>query len=389
MRARVILLCVFGGLAIPLFLRRWPARSALIGESVEAPVHILSHNGPGLPISLQILPIGAVVQKLVLPDKQGNPRDVALGFDDAAPYLDGTSPYFGATVGRVANRIRGAAFQLDGKQYHVSANDGNNSLHGGTTGWSRHVWTPVASDAQSVTLQLVSPDGDEGYPGEVTAKVTYTLAAGPKGATDVKILFEAVTTAPTPINMAQHCYFNLGGTEAPSTVLDHRLTINASFYTPVDVQVIPTGEVKAVAGTPLDFREEHSFGERIAQMTDPPPGGYDTNFVLWSFDGPTAARQTQDCVVFDKPQSAVSIWNPATGIALDVLTNAPGLQCYSGNYLDGSIKGKGGVAYPRHGAFALETQVFPNSINTPGFPQCVLRPGGQYRHQAVWRFYHR
>ncbi|KAK9805808.1 hypothetical protein WJX73_002308 [Symbiochloris irregularis] len=380
---RIWLLVIVAALMFLVLLQRLPSRQ-VDSQKGEAPI-ILAIGAQDL--ELHILPIGAVVQRLIVRDKLGAKRDVALGFDldDLAPYQNGTSPYFGAVVGRVANRVKNAAFQLDGKTYHLTANDGNNSLHGGKKGWSMHTWSAKQLSKTSAKLTLVSPDGDEGYPGQVTASVTYTLVQG-RDSTDVRMLFEAATTAPTPINMAQHCYFNLGGVHEPSDVLDHRIQINSSYYTPVDSETIPTGEVEPVKGTPFDFREEHAIGERIAQITRPGPGGYDTNMVLWGFDGPDAALHTHNCVSAIEVQQAASVHDPESGIQLDILTNSPGLQFYSGNFLDGSIAGKGGVRYPQHGAFALETQVFPNSINTPSFPQCVLRPGGKYEHKAIWRF---
>ncbi|KAK9811514.1 hypothetical protein WJX72_005126 [[Myrmecia] bisecta] len=354
--------------------------NAVAGAKEEA--YVLK-NKQGL--EAHILPVGAVVQKLLLPDRHGNLDDVILGFATEEPYKDGTSPYFGATIGRVANRIKGAMFELDGDIYHVDSNEGDNCLHGGKDGWSRQAWQMEAADTAEgpgARLTYVSKDGEEGFPGTVSASVMYTL----RDDNDLVIQFAAVSDKPTPINMAQHTYFNLDGHKSHHSINGHFLFVNASHYTPVDDEMIPTGEVLPVEDTVFSFNPARRIGERIRHVPGAPPGGYDINYVLFGMDGPTAKARTNNCVIFDKPQPAASIWSPKSGRTLDVLTNSPGLQFYSGNFLNGSIVGKDGYPYPQHGGFALETQVFPNSINEPAFPQCILRPAQQYRHTVIWRF---
>ncbi|KAK9789392.1 hypothetical protein WJX73_000061 [Symbiochloris irregularis] len=316
-------------------------------------------------VELHVIQTGAIVQKLIVPDAEGRMGDIVAGFNDLAHYDNNTySPYFGAVIGRVANRIGDATFVLDGKRYHIPANDHQNALHGGKSGWSVKTWnmTEVDSDeGQAVLLTYISPNGDEGFPGEVHATVKYTLTES----NEVLIDFEATSDAPTPINMAQHSYFNLDVPGTNKTILDHDVFINGSYVTPVNELLIPTGGFEAVDGTPYSFEVVDSIGSRLFEI-DSDPVGYDVNYVL--------------------PELAATVSSPASGRVMDLLTQAPGMQFYTGNQLNGSVIGKNYQAYPQYGMFVMETQDFPNFVNEPSFPACVLRPGGVYKYRTVWQF---
>eukprot|EP00884_Botryococcus_braunii_P005885 jgi/Botrbrau1/15298/Bobra.0096s0001.1 len=348
-------------------------------------VHVLK-NSHG--IEVHVLSIGGVIQRLFVPDRNGSSDDVVLGFDDTTNYSEPANPYFGAVVGRFANRIAGAAFTIDGKKFTVDANEKRNCLHGGKDGWHLKEWkTAEGAGHHSLRLHLHSPDGDMGFPGSVDATVTYRL-------TEDNILhidFEATTDAATPINMAQHSYFNLDGASSGNSILDHQITINASHYTPVGEGLIPTGEVAPVEGTAFDLRELKRVGDRVRELASGPgpslPGGFDHNFVLFGNDGPAAKAKTHHGSVWPVPKQAITLYSPATGRALDISTTAPGVQFYSGGGLDGVIKGKGDVFYNKFGGLALETQVFPDAPNQPSFPDSILTPGSTYRHNSAWRFY--
>ena len=309
---------------------------------------------------------GGTLTSLLVPDRNGQLGDVVLGFEDVSGYQSPAfrkaNPYFGALIGRYGNRIARGRFTLDGTAYHLATNNGPNALHGGTVGFDQRIWqaTPGTADAaETLTLTYHSPDGEEGYPGNLTVTVVYTL-------TDdyaLRLAYTATTDRATPLNLTNHAYFNLRhGTS--KDILAHELTLAADRYTVVDDTLIPTGELRPVAGTPFDFTAAHAIGARIAQV----PGGYDHNFVL-NPAGP-AAR------VFD----------PASGRTLDVTTDQPGIQLYTGNFLDGSLTGKGGTVYGPHAGFCLETQHFPDSPNQPGFPNTILRPGEVFRSSTVYRF---
>jgi aldose 1-epimerase len=325
-------------------------------------------NASGL--ELRALTYGATIVSLKTPDREGRYADIVLGYDQLNGYLE-QSPYFGAIVGRYGNRIAKAKFTLDGKTYTLAANNGPNHLHGGLKGFDKVVWKaePFADTrGAGVVFTRTSPDGEEGYPGNLTAKITYTLTES----NALKVDYEVTTDKATPQNLTQHAYFNLTG--GAGDVLGHLMTINAAHYTPVDAALIPTGEIASVEGTPFDFRSETAIGARIAA---PHPqiergGGYDHNFVL-SRTGPGLVE-------------AASVYEPQSGRTLEVATTEPGMQFYSGNFLDGSITGKGGVKYTRRMGFCLETQHYPDSPNQPSFPSTILRPGETYRSQTVFTF---
>ncbi|KAB2349643.1 aldose epimerase family protein [Actinomadura rudentiformis] len=326
-------------------------------------------NGRGMRV--RILTYGGIVQSLDVPDRRGRSGNVALGFKSLAGYLSEAyateNPYFGAIIGRFGNRIGKASFTLDGKTYKVPANDGVNSLHGGNNGFDKRVWKaqPIKKGREvSLRLTRVSPDGEEGYPGNLTTAVTYTLT--PRN--ELRIGYKATTDKPTVVNLTNHTYFNLAG-EGSGGVYDHSMRINAKRYTPVDTGLIPTGKLAPVAGTPLDFTKPHKIGQRIRsnhpQMVR--GRGYDHNWVL---NGRHAARVTE----------------PRSGRIMDVLTTEPGLQFYSGNFLTGRLVGTSGRAYRQGDGFCLETQHFPDSPNKPNFPSTTLRPGKTYNTTTTYAF---
>ncbi len=329
-------------------------------------------NGRGVKIT--ILSLGALLQTIEVPDRRGERVNVALGFSEAARYLDDPA-YFGCVVGRYANRIAGGVFTLDGVRHELERNNGDNHLHGGFEGFNRRVWTfdPERSNATNrVGLRLRSPDGDQGYPGQVNVAVTYEL----DDANRLTITYGGTTTAPTVINMTQHCYFNLAG-EGSGSILDHELTLNASRFTPVDDSLIPTGELAPVAGTPFDFRHGKTIGAEI-RASHPQvriARGYDHNFVI---DRPAG---TEDELV-----TAAEVLEPDSGRTLRIRTTEPGVQFYSGNFLDGSLEGTSGRSYRQSDGFALETQHFPNSPNQPDFPSVILRPDEEYHSRTVMEF---
>jgi aldose 1-epimerase len=325
-------------------------------------------------IRATVISYGATLQSLELPDRDGHVDDVVLGYSDLDGYV--TRPqYFGATVGRFANRIAGARFNLDGESYTLAANNGPNSLHGGARGFDKVVWTitNVASGGEaSVTLRYVSPDGEEGYPGMLTTDVTYALDDDGTLATR----YEATTDRPTIVNLSHHSLFNLAGAGGTRGVLGHRLTIAAAAYLPVDDGLIPTGEIRGVAGTPFDFRAPRLIGDRIRDGRDRQIAigrGYDHNFVLDA--GATAT-----------PTLAARLEDPVTGRALELYTTEPGLQVYSGNFLDGTTAGKSGRIYRQGDGLALEPQRFPDTPNQPEFPSARLDPGETYRQTSYYRF---
>jgi aldose 1-epimerase len=329
------------------------------GRSVE---RYVLRNRQG--ITAELMTYGATLMALRTPDRQGRFESIVLGFDTLEPYLAGT-PYFGATIGRYANRVAGARFKLDGKTYTLAANDGRNHLHGGVVGFDKVVWRahPVTdADSAGVQFSYVSADGEEGYPGELSVEVTYRLTDEDR----LSIDYRATTTKPTHINLTHHSYFNLTG-DASREIIGHELTIDADRYTPVDAELMPTGEVRDVAGTPFDFRTSHAIAARIdaddAQLHV--GGGYDHNFVL-NKSAPNALARA--AVVFD----------PGSGRATDVWTTEPGLQFYTGNSLDGVFRRRTGLC--------LEPQHFPNTPNEPRFPSTILRPGEAYRARTEFRF---
>lgn len=320
---------------------------------------------------VRITNYGGIVLSCLVPDRQGKLGDVVLGYDDLAGYLR-KSPYLGALVGRYANRIAGATFTLGGIEYPLAANNCENALHGGRVGFDKQLWQArviegAGSDPGSLVLHHRSPDGDEGYPGALDVVVTYQLTE----AQELHVNYQATTDRTTILNLTNHSYFNLAG---EGTILDHEVALNADHFTPIDDRLIPTGEVRPVAGTPFDFRSPHRIGERIEEPDLQPVygKGYDHNFVLNHAPGILGL--------------AAQVYEPLSGRRLEVLTTEPGLQFYTGNFLDGSIVGKQGRTYSRRSGFCLETQHFPDSPHHPHFPTTVLEPGETYRSETVFRF---
>lgn len=316
-------------------------------------------------ISVSVLSWGGVVRSITAPDSKGKNADVVLGFDSLAPYEE-RHPYFGTITGRYANRIAQGSFTLDGNTYTLAKNNGPNHLHGGIIGFDRKAWTTsTSSTSDSVTLILsyVSKDGEEGYPGEVDTRVIYTLFSD----NSLSIEYTATTTKATPINLTNHSYFNLAGHDS-GDVLRHTLTIEADRYVPVDETSIPLGPLASLERTPFDFRSPHPIGERIAMVGI----GYDHTYVLSNAPRPLHfAARAED---------------PSSGRYVEIHTTEPGVQLYTGNYLDGSVKGKGGAAYHKHAGFCLETQHFPDSPNQPSYPSTILRPGETYTSKTVMSF---
>jgi aldose 1-epimerase len=337
-------------------------------ETADAIYNLKNEAG----MEVTVTSFGGRITSILVPDRDGVKRDVVLGFDKVEDYYpENHQTDFGASIGRYANRIAGAKFSLDGTEYSLSANDHGNCLHGGATGWQYQPYTVVEADASHIRLRMDSPDGDNGFPGAVTAYVTYTLTADNR----IDIAYSATTTAPTVINMTNHSYFNLSGDPSRSIVED-QLYINASEYTPIDKLSIPYGENIPVEGTPMDFRTMHRIGDRIGetgyeQIVN--GSGYDHNWVL-----DTAG---------DDSKVAATVYCEQTGIALDVYTDEPGVQVYTGNFLDGSITGKAGKVYGRRSGICLETQHYPDSPNRPEWPSVVLRPGETYTSHCVYAFY--
>ena len=323
-------------------------------------------------VEVRVMTYGAIITVVRAPDRTGQLDDIALGFDSLAGYL-GEHPYFGALVGRYANRIARGQFTLDGVTYHLALNNGPNSLHGGRRGFDKVLWTGESvpgPNAAGVSLRYTSVDGEEGYPGTLAAHVTYTLNARDELVVD----YEATTDKPTVVNLTQHSYWNLKG-EGRGDILGHVVEIDALSFTPVDSTLIPTGELAPVAGTPFDFRMPIAVGARIGAPNEQIRfGGYDHNWVLDRRDG--AGGLTH----------AARVVEPSTGRTLDLSTTEPGIQFYTGNFLDGTIVGKAGHVYIHRGALVLETQHFPDSPNHANFPSTVLRPGATYRSQTVFRF---
>jgi aldose 1-epimerase len=317
----------------------------------------------------KVITYGALLTELHVPDKAGKLADVVLGFKTLDKY-EGDQPYFGGTIGRVANRIAKGKFKLGGQDYTLAVNNGPNHLHGGLKGFDKRVWKaqPVSvGGVPAVRFTYTSADMEEGYPGALTATVTYTLTPS----NELRLEYTAATDKPTIVNLTNHSYFNLAG-DGQGTILDHELTIMADRYTPVDDTLIPTGEIASVRGTVMDFNRATAIGARITEVPGPGPGGYDHNYVL-SHGGRVLAM-------------SATVRDPKSGRVMDVLTTEPGVQFYTGNFLDGTLTGKAGVAYQKHFGFCLETQHFPDSINHSNFPPVVLQPGRTFKSTTVYRF---
>jgi aldose 1-epimerase len=313
-------------------------------------------------MEVKITNYGGTVTSIVVPDKDGNMENVVLGFDSLDKYLAGT-PFFGAIIGRYGNRIGDAQFTLDGETYQLNANDGENHLHGGTVGYDKVMWDAEPVEGNGVKFTYLSEDGEEGYPGNLDITVVYTLTED----NGLKIDYTATTDKATPVNLTNHSYFNLSG-DPESMILDHELMIDADGYTPVDAGLIPTGEIADVEGTAFDFTEPFEIGARIEEV----PGGYDHNFVL--------NESSEEMPV------VATLKDPESGRVMEILTKEPGLQFYSGNFLDGSLTGPNGESYVKYAALCLETQHFPDSPNIPEFPSTILEPGETYTTSTIYRF---
>ncbi|WP_206244199.1 aldose epimerase family protein [Novosphingobium terrae] len=350
-------------------MQRKPFGTMPDGTAVEA---ITLDNGKG--ITATILTLGATVQALIVPDRNGKKADVALGYDDLAGYIAKPN-YFGATVGRVANRIAKGQFTLDGKQYQTPVNDGPNALHGGTKGFDKVVWSVVSAKGgakPSVTLRYVSPNGDQGYPGTLTATTTYSLDDNGNFAVD----YGATTDAPTVVNLSNHTYWNLNGEGSVAGAMGHLMMIPATTYSPTDATAIPTGEFRPVAGTVFDFRTPTAIGLRVRDGRDEQirfGRGYDHNWVVSR--AKPAAMQTM-----------ARVEDPLSGRVMEVLSDQPGIQFYSGNFLDGTITGKAGHIYREGDAIVLEPQMFPDTPNRPEFGSVRLDPGQTYANHIIYRF---
>jgi len=334
-------------------------------------------NGKGMEAT--ITDYGTIVVSLKVPDAKGEVADIVLGRASLDDYV-AANPYFGCTAGRCANRIAGGCFTIDGTEYRLATNNGPNHLHGGVKGFDKVVWTGAAAmtaDGPSVTFTYRSPSGEEGYPGNVDATVTYTLTY----ANELRVDLSATTDAPTPVNLAHHSYWNLAG-HTSGDILGHELHLPASRYTPTDATLIPTGEFRATRGTPFDFALAKPIGRDIGQLpaTADDPGGYDQNFVL---DRAPPRQHPEDGLWL-----GAILRDPGSGRVLVIWTDQPGIQFYSGNFLDG-LAGKDGASYGKFAGLCLETQAFPDSVNRQGqdgWPEVVLRPGQTYRHRMVHEF---
>lgn len=314
-------------------------------------------------VRVEVLTLGAIIRSVCCRGKDGQMEDVVLGYEDLEGYVSDRR-YLGAVVGRVANRIALGHFVVEGTEYQLDVNNGPNALHGGLKGFNKAVWLAAAVDG-GVQLNLTSPDGDQGYPGEVQVSVSYTL----QGET-LTAEYRAKSTRTTPINLTNHSYFNLAG-QGAADIYDHQVSISAQSYLPVDDTSIPTGEIRAVEGTPFDLRKPVLIGPQLKKVPGP---GFDHNFCLSSPRDAWTERH------------AARVCHPASGRVLEVSTSQPGVQFYTANFLDGSITGKGGTRYRKHCSFCLETQNWPDAVNQASFPDCLLRPGEEYQHVTRFTF---
>ncbi len=332
-------------------------------EGTPVELFVLTNGG----ITAKVMTYGAILTELHVPDRNGKTTDVVLGFDNLDSYLAG-HPFFGAIAGRFANRIAKGKFSLDGKDYTLAVNNGPNSLHGGLKGFDKKVWKAEdvsGKDGPAVKLTCVSPDGEEGYPGTMHVSVTYTVTTDAA----LKIDYTATTDKATPINLTNHSYFNLAG-PASGAILGHEMMVAADKYTPVDETMIPTGEIAPVKGTPLDFTTAKPLGARIDEIKGA-AGGYDHNYVLNGAGKISAV--------------AVRVREPESGRVMEMFTTEPGVQLYTGNFMDG-IKGKGGTVYNKRGGFCLEAQHYPDSVHHDNFPSTILKPGSTYTQTTIYKF---
>ena len=317
-------------------------------------------------MEVQIINYGGIVTSIKVPDSKGNMENVILGFDELDKYLKG-DPFFGATIGRYGNRIENGTFKLNGETYELPANDGEQHLHGGPKGFFEQYWESEIIEQngrEALQLSYLSEDGEQGYPGNLDVDVTFSVLED----NVLRIEYNAETDKATPVNLTNHAYFNLKG-DPTQPILDHKLTLPAEHYTPVDANLIPTGEIKAVEGTPFDFTEPMAIGSRIDQVE----GGYDHNWVI--------SQEASDTL-----QMAARLEDPESGRVMEIYSHEPGIQFYSGNFLDGSYEGQNGRKFELHGAMCLEPQHFPDSPNQPDFPSTILEPGEQYHTVSEYHF---
>ncbi|UVL00570.1 aldose epimerase family protein [Pseudomonas sp. B21-048] len=373
---------LLSGLGLSLMIATLPAHAVGLSSEQKAfgttndgtPVEqYILRNSHGLQAT--VITYGGILQSLKVPDKNGKLDDVVLGFDDVQGYQSGTA-YFGATIGRFGNRLANGAFELDGKHYQAPLNDGSNSLHGGAQGFDKRVWKAEPSkgkDSVGVTLTYLSADGEMGFPGNLKTEVTYSLTEN----NELRIEYKASTDKPTVLNLTNHSYFNLAGA-GNGDVLKQLATLHAAHYTPVTGKLIPTGELAPVADTPMDFTQPTAIGQHIKadhpqlKFAEPKQGGFDFNWVLDAKG--------------DLGQLAADVSDPQTGRRLQLYTTEPGVQFYTSNFLNGTVKGKAGKIYPHWGAFTLETQHYPDSPNQPNFPSTRLDPGNRYTQTTVFKF---
>jgi aldose 1-epimerase len=340
-------------------IERQPFGTLSSGEKVE---EFTLSNAHG--VHVRIITWGGIIREIMTPDREGKSADIVLGYDSLAPY-EARHPYFGTLTGRFANRIARGTFELDGQKYTLARNNGVNHLHGGINGFDRKIWTAIPSltaDSASLELELVSPDGDEGYPGTVSTKVIYTL----NSKNELRVDYFATTTEATPLNLTSHSYFNLAGHNSGSVLAQH-VQLFADSYLPVDETLIPTGVCAPVKGSPFDFSTPQPIGARIADVGL----GYDHNFIVSGTPG--------------KLRPVARVWDPSSGRTLEVTSTQPGVQFYTGNHLERE-RGKAGALYGKHAGFCLETQSFPDSVNQPSFPSAIVRPGEVYKHSTVFTF---
>ena len=361
--------------SLPERLKQSADANRLFGYANETPVLIRTiQNGT---LKVKITDFGATITSVQVPDQSGETGEVTLGFDKLAPYTDGTSPYFGCVAGRVANRTAKATFHLDGSQYKLSANNGQNHLHGGQVGFDKQLWCCEEQTATSVTLALLSRDGDQGYPGSILARVTYSLPSD----CQLKMEFSATSDAPTLCNLTNHTYWNLSDGGRRKSVLEHEVELAADHYTPVDAESIPTGEIKCVSGA-MDLTRRTKIGAKIGDADN--GNGYDHNYVIRSGGG-GASESQQEGGVTSSLRAAARVYDPHSGRFMIIHTDQPGIQFYTGNYLNG-LSGRDGGLYKKHSGFCMECQNFPDSANVGHFPSIILRPGQKYSHTTVHTF---